>query len=78
MPAIAQAIGEGYKGVDKIVMLGNDSNQLAGNILNTTTQVSEGLSQGLGIDLKSLLTGMFGAKLLGGNGVTVNVEDVNE
>ena len=78
MPEIAKAIGEGYKGVDKIVMLGGDSGKLAGNILNTTTQVQEGLAQGLGIDLKALLSGMFGAKLVGNNGVTVNVEDVTE
>jgi flotillin len=78
MPEIAKAVGEGYKGVDKIVMMGSDSNQLAGNIINTTTQISEGLSAGLGIDLKSLMSGILGAKLLGGNGVTVNVEDVNE
>lgn len=77
-PAIAQAIGEGYAGVDKIVMLGGDSNQLAGNMMNTITQVQEGLGASLGIDLKSLLSGMFGAKLVGGNGVTVNVEDVTE
>ncbi len=63
LPAIAQAIGEGYQGVDKIVMLGNDSGQLAGNIMSTTTQVSEGLSEALGIDLKSLLAGFMGGKI---------------
>lgn len=63
LPAIAQAIGEGYQGVDKIVMLGNDSNQLAGNIINSTTQISEGLSESLGIDLKTLLTGFLGGKI---------------
>lgn len=74
-PAIAQAIGTGYAGVDKIVMLGGESNQLAGNMINTMTQVQEGLSASMGLDIKSLLAGMFGAKLMGGNdGVTVNVE----
>lgn len=63
LPAIAQAVGQGYQGVDKIVMLGNDSSQLAGNIMNTTTQLSEGLSQGLGIDLKTLLAGFLGGKI---------------
>lgn len=60
LPFIAKAIGEGYQGVDKIVMLGNDSNQLAGNIMNTTTQVSEGLAQSLGIDVKTLMSSFFG------------------
>lgn len=63
LPAIAAAIGEGYQGVDKIVMLGGDSSQLAGNMMNTLTQVSEGMSQSLGIDLKSLLAGIVGGKI---------------
>ena len=64
LPEIARAVGEGYQGVDKIVMLGNDSGQLAGNIMSTTTQISEGLSESIGIDLKGLLTGMLGAKIM--------------
>ena len=64
LPAIAAAVGDGYKGVDKIVMLGNDSGQLAGNIIGTTTQIYEGLSQSLGIDLKSLLAGIVGGKVV--------------
>jgi flotillin len=64
LPAVAEAIGKGYQGVDKIVMLGNDSGQLAGNIMSTTTQISEGMEQALGIDLKSLLSGVLGAKLV--------------
>lgn len=63
LPAIAEAVGQGYQGVDKIVMLGNDSSQLAGNIMSTTTQISEGLSQSIGIDLKSLLAGFLGGKI---------------
>ena len=63
LPAIAKAVGEGYQGVDKIVMLGNDSGQLAGNIMSTTTQISEGLSQSIGVDLKSLLSGFLGGKI---------------
>ena len=63
LPAIAKAVGEGYQGVDKIVMLGQDSGQLAGNIMNTTTQISEGLSESIGIDLKSLLAGFVGGKV---------------
>ena len=67
LPAIAEAVGRGYQGVDKIVMLGNDSGQLAGNIMNTTTQISEGLSESMGIDLKSLLAGFIGGKAAGTN-----------
>lgn len=62
LPAIARAVGEGYQNVDKIVMLGGESSKLAGDIMSNVTQVSEGLSQTLGIDLKSLLAGFVGAK----------------
>ena len=67
LPQIAKAVGEGYQGVDKIVMLGQDSGQLAGNIMSTTTQISEGLSESIGIDLKGLLNGVLGAKLVANN-----------
>ena len=63
LPAIAEAVGQGYQGVDKIVMLGNDSSQLAGNIMSTTTQISEGLSESIGFDLKCLLAGFLGGKI---------------
>lgn len=63
LPEIAKAVGDGYQGVDKIIMLGGDSNQLAGNILNTTTQISESLSESMGIDLKALLSGVLGGKI---------------
>ena len=72
LPEIAKAIGEGYNGVDKIVMLGGDSTQLAGNIMNTTTQISEGMAQSLGVDLKTLMSSFFGniaaEKVLDNNG----------
>ena len=63
LPAMAKAIGDGYQGVDKIVMMGSDSNQLANNIMATTTQLSEGLSASLGLDLKALLAGVLGGKI---------------
>lgn len=63
LPAIAKAVGEGYQGVEKIVMLGQDSGQLAGNIMNTTTQISEGLCESLGLDLKTMLAGFIGGKV---------------
>ena len=75
LPEIAKAVGEGYASVDKIVMFGDDSSKLAGNIMNTATQVSEGLSNSLGIDLKSLLAGFMGANLAGKKEVTVNIDE---
>ena len=66
LPSIAKAVGDGYQNVDKIVMLGGDSSKLSGDIINNVTQISEGLSASMGIDLKSLLAGFVGGKLGGG------------
>lgn len=80
LPMIAEAVGDGYRNVDKIVMLGGDSAQLSGNIMNSVTQISEGLSQSLGIDLKSLLSGFLGGKVASNGSehkITIGVEDDN-
>lgn len=75
MPAIAEAAGKAYTNVDKIYMYGGESSKLQEDIIKNITQVSEDLSQSMGIDLKGLLSGVLGAKLVGGKGDTiVNVE----
>lgn len=63
LPAIAQATGQAYTNVDKIVMFGDDTSKLSGNIIKNVAQVSEGLSESLSIDVKTLLTGFLGGKL---------------
>lgn len=78
LPAIAEAIGKGYTNVDKIVMLGGESSKLSGDIINNVTQISEGLSQSMGIDVKTLLTGFLGGKIGASSTpkeITVNVEE---
>ena len=70
LPEIAKAAGEAYTNVDKIVMLGGESSKLSGDIINNITQVSEGLGQTLGIDLKSLLVGIFGDRMLSKDNAT--------
>lgn len=64
LPAIARGVAESYSKVDSIVMYGDQSSKLAGNVINTTSQLAEGLSKGLWLDLKSLLAGAFGTKIL--------------
>ena len=61
LPAIAEAVGSGYQNVDKIYMYGGDTSKLAGDIMTNLTQVSEGLSESLGIDLKTLLASFMGS-----------------
>lgn len=67
LPAIAQAIGAGYANAD-IHLIGNDSGQLAGNMMGNITQIIEGFKGSTGIDPTSVISGMLGAKLSENNG----------
>ena len=63
MPEIAKNVAEPLSKVDKITMFGEgNSAKLIGDIVNGTTQVTEGMIAGLGIDLKGLLAGFLGGK----------------
>lgn len=62
LPAIAEAIGKGYANAD-IHLIGNDSGQLAGNMMGNITQIIEGFKGATGVDPMSVLSGMMGAKL---------------
>lgn len=62
LPAIAQAIGAGYANAD-IHLIGNDSGQLAGNMMGNITQVIEGFKGSTGIDPTAVISGMIGNKL---------------
>lgn len=66
LPEIAAQVAAPLANVDKITMYGDGNNtRLVSDIVNTTTQVSEGMNQSLGIDLKSLILGFLGGKNLG-------------
>ncbi|MGN0647261.1 MAG: flotillin family protein [Oscillospiraceae bacterium] len=50
--------------VDKITMYGDgNSGKLVGDIIGTTTQITDGLAEATGVDLRALLAGFLGAKL---------------
>ena len=64
LPEIAKNVAEPLSKVDKITMYGDGNNtKLLQDIINGTTQVTEGIAQGMGIDIKALLSGMIGGKL---------------
>ena len=74
LPEIAKNVAEPLSKVDKITMYGEgNSAKLLGDIINGTTQVTEGLTAGMGIDIKSLIAGALGAKLVTKNGDTTVV-----
>lgn len=62
LPAIAEAIGKGYNGAE-IHLIGNDSGQLAGNMMSNITQIVEGFKGSTGIDPMSVISGMLGSKI---------------
>ena len=63
LPAIAEACGKAYTNVDSIKMFGGETSQLTGDIMKNLTQVSDGLSESIGIDLQSLLAGFLGDQI---------------
>lgn len=62
LPAIAQAIGAGYANAD-IHLIGNDSGQLAGNMMGNITQIIEGFKGSTGVDLNNVLSGVIAGKI---------------
>lgn len=64
LPKAVEAAAKPLEKVDKITMYGNGNNtKLISDIVNATTQVSEGMNESMGIDLKSLLSGFLGGKI---------------
>ena len=65
LPEIAKNVAEPLSKVDKITMYGEgNSAKLLSDIVNGTTQVTEGISAGMGIDIKSLIMGALGGKMV--------------
>ncbi len=66
LPEIAKNVAEPLTKVDKITMYGEgNGTKLISDIVNTTSQVSSGLTESMGIDLKALLSGIVGGKIAG-------------
>ena len=64
LPEIAKNVAEPLSKVDKITMYGEgNSAKLLQDIINGTTQVTEGITEGMGIDVKALISGMLGGKI---------------
>lgn len=63
LPEIAKNVAEPLSKVDKITMFGEgNSAKLVEDIIRGTTQVTEGMTAGLGIDLRALIAGYLGGK----------------
>ena len=59
LPEIAEAVAKGYMNVDSIKMFGGDSSKLAGDIMTTVTQVTDGIKESTGLDINEMLAKGF-------------------
>ena len=77
LPEIARYVAEPLSKVDKITMYGDgNSARLLEDIITGTSQVTEGITQSMGIDVKSLVAGMLGGRLAGGEDKTIVIQNV--
>ena len=77
LPEIAKHVAEPLSRVDKITMYGDgNSARLLEDIITGTSQVTEGITQSMGIDVKSLVAGMLGGKLAGGEDKTIVIQNI--
>lgn len=77
LPDIAKNVAEPLKNIDKITMYGEGNNtKLVGDITKSITQISNGLNDSLGVDIKSMLAGALGHKILTENKkeIEINVD----
>jgi flotillin len=65
LPEIAANVAKPLENIDKITMYGEgNTSKLVEDITKSTTQITEGLTSGLGFDIKSVLAGALGGKML--------------
>lgn len=78
LPDIAANVAKPLENIDRITMYGEgNTSKLVEDITKSTTQITEGLTQSLGFDIKSVLAGALGAKVLE-NGKEASKDAKNE
>jgi flotillin len=64
LPKIAENIASPLNNVDKITMYGDgNSAKLIGDITKSVTQITDGLTDSMGLDIKGMIAGFLGGKL---------------
>ena len=77
--AQAEPLAKAYERVDKITMFGSDcQGKLAGGVTSDMKSLDEGLKNSLGVDVKSLLAGFLGGKLMAKNANDTSQKDAVE
>lgn len=81
LPEIAKNVAKPLENVNSITMYGEGNNsKMIEDITKATSQISSGLNNGLGIDIKSMLAGFMGGKMAvpgEKNNESINAETVN-
>lgn len=76
LPEVAKNIASPLNNVDSIKMYGDgNSTKMISDITNSLNQITDGVSDGLGFDVKSAMMGAFGHKLIDNKGF--DTEDIN-
>ena len=79
LPEIAKAVAEPLNNVDSITMYGEGNTaKLIGEITQSTSQISNGLLDGMGISLKDLLSSVLTGKAIatGINSVDTTADEI--
>ena len=64
LPEVVRNAAAPLENVDKITMYGEgNSSRLVGDIINSTTKITDGLTEATGVDIKAILSGFLGGKM---------------
>ncbi len=64
LPEVVKNAATPLAQVDKITMYGEgNSSKLVGDIIGSTTKITDGLTEATGVDIRSLLAGFLGGKM---------------
>lgn len=68
LPEVVRNAAAPLAQTDKIVMYGDgNSSKLVKDVMNSSNQIIEGLTEATGVDMKSLIAGFVGGKAAGGS-----------
>ncbi|MBR6581863.1 MAG: flotillin family protein [Ruminococcus sp.] len=64
LPEVVRNAAAPLENVDKITMYGEgNSSRLVGDIINSTTKITDGLTEATGVDIKAILSGFLGGRM---------------
>lgn len=68
LPDIVRNAAAPLENVDRITMYGdNNSSRMVGDIISSTTKITDGLSEATGVDIRAILSGFLNSKVNAGN-----------